>query len=222
MIRAIYFDIGETILDRTREYGAWAKWLDVPAHTFSAVFGAMIAAGHPVRDVIARFRPEPDFFRQHESLVSSGLLPELAEQDLYQDARATLAALTEAGYRVGIVGNQPAAISAQLRDLHLAADLVASSQEWGIAKPSREFFDRIVGDAGFPAASVAYVGDQLGNDIVPALAAGLPAIRVRTGPWGQLLKDDEVEARCFAVVDHLAEIVPLLEACEERPDHRRR
>jgi len=210
MIRAVYFDIGETILDRTREYQAWAKWLQVPAHTFSAVFGAMIVEGHPVRDVIARFRPGADFFAEHEAMAASGVLPELAEEDLYPDARATLAELRGAGLRIGIVGNQPAVVSAQLRALDLPADLIASSQEWGLAKPSPAFFERIVADAGAPAASVAYVGDQLGNDVIAPLDSGLRSIRVRTGPWGQLLTDPALEARCFAVVDHLAEIVPLL------------
>jgi HAD superfamily hydrolase (TIGR01662 family) len=206
MIRAIYFDIGETILDRTREYAAWAKWLDVPAHTFSAVFGAMIVEGHPVRDVIARFRPEPDFGTQHRAIVEAGLLPALGEIDLYPDVRATLSALRDRGLRVGIVGNQPQAISLQLRDLDLPADSIASSQEWRIAKPSREFFDRVVDDARCPASSVVYVGDQIDNDVVAAMEAGLQAVRVLTGPWGQLLRDRQVEARCLAVVEHLAEI----------------
>lgn len=150
MTRAVYFDIGETILDRTREYVAWAEWLGVPAHTFSAVFGAMIAQGHPVRDVVARFRPEPDFGTQHRGMVEAGLVPPLAEVDLYPDARATLGALRASGLRVGIVGNQPETISAQLRKLDLPADSIASSQDWHVAKPSPDFYRRLVQDAGCP------------------------------------------------------------------------
>jgi HAD superfamily hydrolase (TIGR01662 family) len=210
MTRAVYFDIGETILDRTREYVAWAEWLGVPAHTFSAVFGAMIARGHPVRDVIARFRPEPDFAAQHRAMVEAGLLPPLAEVDLYPDVRSTLRALQAAGLRVGIVGNQPATISSQLRDLGLPADSIASSQDWQVAKPSPEFYSRLLGDAGCVPHELIYVGDQLRNDVVGALDAGVQSIRVLTGPWGQLLRDPEVEARCLAVVDHLADIPDLL------------
>ena len=210
MIRAAYFDIGETILDRTREYAAWATWLGVPAHTFSAVFGAMIAAGHPVRDVISRFRPEPDFSTQHREMEAAGLLPALADIDLYPDVRSTLSTLRERGLRVGIVGNQPSTISAQLRTLDLPADMIASSQEWGISKPSREFYDRVVADAGVAAESVVYVGDQVGNDLVAALDAGLQVVRVLTGPWGHLTRDAEVEARCLGVVEHLAQIPPLV------------
>ena len=45
MISAVVFDVGECLVDETREYGAWADWLGVPRHTFSAVFGAVIARG---------------------------------------------------------------------------------------------------------------------------------------------------------------------------------
>ena len=36
------------------------------------------------------------------------------------------------------------------------------------------------------AAEVAYVGDRVDNDVLPAAAAGLVAIHVRRGPWGML------------------------------------
>jgi HAD superfamily hydrolase (TIGR01662 family) len=222
MIRAVYFDIGETILDRTREYAAWAGWLGVPTHTFSAVFGAMIADGHPVREVIARFRTEPDFGTQHAQLVAAGRLPYLGEEDLYDDVRPVLARLRAMGLRVGIVGNQPAEISRQLRALELPADMIASSQEWGVAKPSSGFFERVVADAGAAPAEIVYVGDQLANDVLPAVDAGLAAIRVLTGPWGHLVRDDRAEARCLAVVDRLARIPELLDGGEEGPDQRRR
>jgi len=33
---------------------------------------------------------------------------------------------------------------------------------------------------------LAYVGDRVDNDVLPALAAGLVAVHVRRGPWGRL------------------------------------
>jgi N-acetyl-D-muramate 6-phosphate phosphatase len=42
---SVVFDVGETLLDDSREFGAWADWLSVPRHTFSAVLGAVTAAG---------------------------------------------------------------------------------------------------------------------------------------------------------------------------------
>ncbi len=29
-IEAVFFDVGETIVDETREYGTWADWLACP------------------------------------------------------------------------------------------------------------------------------------------------------------------------------------------------
>ncbi len=57
MIRAVVFDVGETLVDETTEYGTWADWLDVPRHTFSAVFGAVIAMGKDYREVFQHFQP---------------------------------------------------------------------------------------------------------------------------------------------------------------------
>jgi hypothetical protein len=57
MIEAIVFDVGETLIDESREYGTWADWLGVPRHTFSAVFGAVIALGMDYRDTFRYFRP---------------------------------------------------------------------------------------------------------------------------------------------------------------------
>lgn len=45
MVRAVVFDVGETLLDDTREWGRWANWLGIPAHMFSAVIGAVAASG---------------------------------------------------------------------------------------------------------------------------------------------------------------------------------
>ena len=57
IVDAVVFDVGETLVDETREYGAWADWLGVPRHTFSAVFGAVIALGMDYRDTFQYFRP---------------------------------------------------------------------------------------------------------------------------------------------------------------------
>jgi hypothetical protein len=47
--RAVFFDVGETLVDESREYGTWADWLGVPRHSFSAAFGAVIACGRDCR-----------------------------------------------------------------------------------------------------------------------------------------------------------------------------
>ena len=66
------------------------------------------------------------------------------------------------------------------------------SDEMGVAKPSPAFFARALElMGGAPAADVAYVGDRIDNDVLPAAAAGMRAVWIRRGPWG----DHPVAAR---------------------------
>jgi len=106
--------------------------------------------------------------------------------DLYSDAVECLHAAREAGYVVGIAGNQPAGAVQQLNALGFAADFVGSSTHWGVAKPSREFFERVLAVSGFAPEQVLYVGDRLDNDILPARDLGMRTAFLRRGPWGYL------------------------------------
>lgn len=59
------------------------------------------------------------------------------------------------------------------------------SDEMGVHKPDPAFFAaslRLMGDPD--PATVAYVGDRIDNDVVPAAAAGMRAVWLRRGPWG--------------------------------------
>ena len=64
MIRSVVFDVGETLLDDTREWGRWADWLGVPRHTFSAVIGAVVSSGRNVVEAFDYFRPGFDLVRE--------------------------------------------------------------------------------------------------------------------------------------------------------------
>ena len=81
------------------------------------------------------------------------------------------------------VGNTPAATEAVVGK-HL--EVLGSSERWGVAKPELEFFDRIESALGLDTGEIAYVGDRVDNDVVPALAAGMVAVHIRRGPWGYL------------------------------------
>jgi FMN phosphatase YigB (HAD superfamily) len=117
-----------------------------------------------------------------------------------------MAALRAAGYRVAVIGNQPAIRTAQLRVLGVDAEVIAMSEEMGVAKPSPEFFARALELVGSPGpGSVAYVGDRVGNDVLPATAAGMRAIWIRRGPWGIIEQLPEGVAPAL-VVNSLAEL----------------
>lgn len=182
-IRAVVFDLGETLLSEDRAWGSWADWLGVPRLTFFAALGAVIERGQDHREVFRVLRPGLDFERE-QARKEAAQPWALRREDLYPDALPSLVRLRAAGLRVGIAANQPAHIEGQLAGIGLHADFVASSGRWGVAKPSSAFFDRVVAEAGVPAAEIAYVGDRIDNDVIPARAAGMLAVWLRRGPWG--------------------------------------
>ncbi|MEU8177857.1 HAD family hydrolase [Microbispora hainanensis] len=209
-LEAVFFDVGETLVDETREYGTWADWLGVPRHTFSAVFGAVIARGGDYRETFQHFRPGFDLHTERERRAAEGQAETFGEENLYPDARPCMAELREMGLRVGLAGNQTARAETILRALGLPVDVIGTSDGWGVEKPDASFFDRVVTEAGCPAESVLYVGDRLDNDIRPAQKAGLRTALVRRGPWGHILRDEPVERACLFHVDSLAELPALI------------
>jgi FMN phosphatase YigB (HAD superfamily) len=101
-----------------------------------------------------------------------------AEPDLHTDALPCLEALRERGLRLGAAGNMYAHHEDFLRS-HV--DFVGSSERWGVEKPDAAFFGHVVQEAGAPPAEILYVGDRVDNDVLPALEAGMQAVRVRRG-----------------------------------------
>ncbi len=187
-IRAVWFDVGETLIDESREYGTWADWLGVPRHTFSAMFGAVIARGGDYREVFQHFRPDFDLGKERQARFDLGIGEYLNGHDLYPDARPCLQALKDAGYFVGVAGNQTARVGRFLDELNLPCDMLATSEEWGAEKPDVAFFDKLVAVSGHSRDEIAYVGDRLDNDIAPAAEAGLFTVWLRRGPWGYILQ----------------------------------
>jgi FMN phosphatase YigB (HAD superfamily) len=158
VIKAVFFDVGGTILDESGEFAAWADWLGVPRHTMSAVLGAVIARGLDYRETFRAFRPDFDLAVELERRAAAGLPESFGEADLYPDARPCLTALRNQGLFVGLAGNQPAHAEASLRALDLPVDAIGTSHGWGVAKPAPAFFERVVqAGGGDPARSCTSV-----------------------------------------------------------------
>lgn len=209
-IRAVWFDVGEALIDETREYGTWADWLGVPRHTFSAVFGAVIARGEDYRQVFQHFRPGFELDKERQARLDAGLGEYLNGTDLYPDVRPCLQELRKAGYFLGVAGNQTARAGRFIRELNLPVDVIATSDDWGMSKPDVAFFDKLIEASGSGADEIIYVGDRLDNDIAPAAKAGLLTALVRRGPWGFILDQRLQPAAPDFQVDSLAELPRLL------------
>jgi FMN phosphatase YigB (HAD superfamily) len=170
VIKAVVFDVGETLFDET---GIWERAADaagVPRFTLMGILGGLAARGEPhtkAWELLGVERP-PSMFEP---------------TDLYPDALTCIADLRARDLLVGAVGNTPREVEDLLRD---KVDVIGSSARWGVEKPAPEFFARIIEEADADAADIAYVGDRVDNDVEPALAAGMVAVHVRRGPWGFL------------------------------------
>jgi HAD superfamily hydrolase (TIGR01549 family) len=191
-VKAVVFDVGETLLDET---GLWERAADtagIPRFTLMGILGGLAARGERhsrVWELLGVERPASTF----------------DPEDFYPDALPCLAGLRARGLIVGAVGNTPEDAEDLLRR-HV--DLIGSSARWGCEKPAPEFFERIVREAGCVPAEIAYVGDRVDNDVVPALGAGMVAVHVRRGPWGFLHEPppEALRARSLAELPELLDV----------------
>jgi FMN phosphatase YigB (HAD superfamily) len=211
VIRSVVFDIGETLLDDTREFAAWADWIGVPRHTFSALLGAVVAQGRNNAETFRYFQPDFDLATERARRERAGVGERIEERDLYPDARSALTELRSRGVWVGVAGNQTARAARLLRALALPVDGIGTSGEWGVAKPDRAFFDRVTAFAPGGPAEIMYVGDHRDYDLVAARDAGLRPVLIRRGPWGYLWGDDPaVRATAEFVINSLDELPDLV------------
>jgi FMN phosphatase YigB (HAD superfamily) len=210
-LRAVAFDLGETLVDETRMWSEWADWLGVPRLTFLGVLGWLAGEGLPHTQVFERFRPDGgfDLEAEREARRAAGRPDTATPEDLYPDARPCLAELRRRGYRVAIAGNQPVGTAEVVRSFDLPVDLVTNSGELGAEKPSPEFYERLAAALQVRPAEMAYVGDRVDNDVEPALAADMVAVFIRRGPWG-FLQAERCPANAIRI-DSLSELPAALE-----------
>ena len=212
MVRAVVFDVGETLIDESRIWTRWAHRLGVPPLTFLGVLGGCAALDLPHRHAFELVRPGFDIDAELARWAADdpdGLRENFDADDLYPDVRPALAALRDAGLGVVIAGNQPPQARAALEAMDLPVDAIRTSDEWGIQKPAPGFFAKVAALTGLPPAEIAYVGDRLDNDVLPAAEAGMMPVLVRRGPWGYLHAERPDAART-TVVDSLLELPALL------------
>jgi HAD superfamily hydrolase (TIGR01662 family) len=185
----------------------------VPRHTFSAVFGAVIASGRDYREVFQHFRPGFDLAVERQRRVDVGLAEAFGEENLYPDARPCLGALRELGVWVGIAGNQTKRAGSILRSLDLPSDMIATSDDWGVEKPNAGFFEAVLRASRVEASEVVYVGDRLDADLRPAKRCGLRTAFICRGPWGNIWREhpDLISVADWRV-DSLSELPPLVES----------
>ncbi len=204
MVTTVVFDVGETLVNEGRLWRLWADWLEVPHHVLFAALGATIERGEHHRSVFEVLRPGLDVEAARRERRNAGIPDVFEAGDFYPDAVPCLQELHRRGLRIGIAANQPAGMEQAFRDLPV--DFVASPERWGVEKPSPLFFQKVIEESRAAPGSIAYVGDRLDNDILPARAAGMFAVFIRRGPWGYLHALRPEAVRAHLRIDSLAEL----------------
>jgi FMN phosphatase YigB (HAD superfamily) len=198
----VFFDVGETLVDEERWWRELCAKAGLQPHVVWAALGVTIARGE-----------EHDALWQHLDIPKPegwwhGITYSL--DDLYPDALGCLQAVRALGLRIGIVGNQTEVLERWARESRLSADVISSSASLGIRKPDPRFFERLAELADCEPRELAYVGDRVDNDVLPAAAAGLVAVHVRRGPWGRLQRTPSEAALGLDDLDSLPQALASL------------
>ena len=95
--------------------------------------------------------------------------------ELYPETLKVLEELKSDGRRIGIVSNFDSRIHDVCRVLGISPylDSITISSQTGWAKPSPEIFDHALNLHGLESDEAVHVGDEIGDDVEGALAAGL-------------------------------------------------
>ena len=201
-IEAIFFDLGETLIDETRWWSDWAGWLGVSETTLLGVLGAVIARGADHKESFQIIRPGIDFDAIWAEKLGEGY-EDVVRADFYDDAHPCLDRLKAAGYVVGVAGNQ-SWIDSTIRE-HTDVDFVFTAGTLGAAKPDALFFERLADEVAIASDRIAYVGDRLDNDVAASAAAGMQPVWLRRGPWA-FIQADAFGAPDAITIDSLDEL----------------
>ncbi len=226
MIKAIFFDIDDTLYDSTK--------LTTMARQNS--IRAMIDSGLPVKDEEKLHTLLNEIIKKHGSNYGKHYDRLLEELDLEVDPKIIAAGVvayehTKEGYlttfpgviptllklkekyKLGVISNGLAVKQwEKLIDLgiHHLFDVVATSEELGFSKPQKEIFLHAVEKLGLSPEECIMVGDRLDTDILGGNLAGIKTVYLRKGKYGTESPRKDEETPDFEI-DDFVEITNILE-----------
>ncbi|MPZ98643.1 MAG: HAD-IA family hydrolase [Dehalococcoidia bacterium] len=129
------------------------------------------------------------------------------------DAVATLEALCERGFRLGVITNRGHGgppFLAELDDYGLGGffETVVSSDQVGYRKPHPRIFQEALDRLGVRASEAAHVRDRLEADVAGARRAGLSAVWMR-GVNASEREPDRADQQPHFVIDRLTDLLTL-------------
>ena len=187
-IDVVFLDIGGVLYDDGVYAEAWRRALREAGAVFTdEAFDAEYAACRAAQSDSFRRRlavrfvgGEADLHNLERRASAHWQYPPDA---LHADVRPCLDALVAAGYRLGVIANQPS----QVRTAMARDGLVPSFEVWGVSddlglsKPDPALFVHAIRTARADPARTVMVGDRLDYDVRPAKAAGMQTVWVLRG-----------------------------------------
>lgn len=198
MIRAIFFDIDDTLFTFSKAHAAAMprlsryaqEELEIPPEEFSAAYDAHYRRmAEEIGPQAAIHNRTIRFLRileeRNKPLSYASVLNKLYWQDVIASGEAEPGAVTcvrslwEKGYLLGVASNMT--LDYQLEKLERIGLLpffryVITSEEAGTEKPEKGFFDCCIRYAGCRPEECLMVGDSLELDILGAEASGMRAL----------------------------------------------
>ena len=178
-MKAVFFDVGETLVDEERWWRALAERSGLQPHVVWAALGVTIERGE-----------EHDALWRHLGIERPA---DWWDELTYERRRLSIRTRCRVSRRFA-----PAVCvsgSSEIRRRRSSAGRARSGcrrtssrrrPALGVRKPDPRFFECLVELAECAPDELVYVGDRVDNDVLPALAAGLVAVHLRRGPWGRL------------------------------------
>jgi len=182
-VRGVVFDLDDTLLDQK----AWIRSkLDLLEDRVLSDFGSdrrryravveMLINEGPWSALIDEFVKELDLPRSAApALIDAYRAARPESAPIYKDVVPLLRRLRSAGYKLGILTDNPRASQMQKLDASLLpalVDTIVLTDAIGARKPQRKAFSTIAESLNVPERSLVMVGNSLAKDIVGALEAG--------------------------------------------------
>ena len=175
-IEWIFFDLGSTLVDETEVYAK--RFLET-------VIGSDISVSQLHETAVRFWTQGLDGYPEAVAYYHLSKAPWRSEYErLFAGCAAVLRTLRDRGYRLGVIANQVPGTVERLRnwDILQFFDVIAPSAELGVAKPDPAIFLWALQKAGCKPCNAVMIGDRIDNDVLPAKALGMKAVRVLTGP----------------------------------------
>jgi FMN phosphatase YigB (HAD superfamily) len=215
-IAFVFLDIGGVLYDDRVYAEAWKRALREAGALFSDdAFEVEYAAARAAQNASFRTRlatrflgPDPDLPRLEGLAARHWRYP---PGSLFEDVVPCLDALRAAGYRLGVIANQPSQVRTGIARDGLAPyfEIWGVSEDLGVQKPDPQLFVESVATAGVEPSTAVMIGDRLDYDVRPAKAAGMRTVWVLRGEAPDEPTLEQLAEPDAAVLD-LTEVPPLI------------